>query len=284
MPPAFNLAAYLSRIGVSRLPSGRLSALSALMAAQSREIAFENLDVVQRKPISMEAADVEAKLVARGRGGYCFEQNTLLQSALRALEYEVHPLLCRVRWNKRADEPSTFTHVILKVTLPADELPADELEHAGEYLVDVGFSSINSIAPIRLGTDQPQRCPEGRFRVLADPDGYSTLQWEIGEAWRSLYRFRQDEPACGPDLECANWWSCTWPSARFTSQFFVSRIVGEAKHHILDNEYAIRQRDGAVETRPIADRDELLTLLTTVFGIRLPEDTEGLDRYLPQRG
>ena len=36
------------------------------------------------------------------------------------------------------------------------------------------------------------------------------------------------EEACLPiDLELANWWSCTYPKARFTSQFFVARVVGE---------------------------------------------------------
>lgn len=36
------------------------------------------------------------------------------------------------------------------------------------------------------------------------------------------------EEACLPiDLELANWWSCTYPKARFTSQFFVARVVGQ---------------------------------------------------------
>jgi arylamine N-acetyltransferase len=38
------------------------------MEGQSRAIPFENLDVVQRKVISMAPADVERKLVAEERG------------------------------------------------------------------------------------------------------------------------------------------------------------------------------------------------------------------------
>jgi hypothetical protein len=69
-----NLSAYLQRIGVKELtlPKNNLETLTRLMDGQSRAIPFENLDVVQRKTISMTPADVEAKLVGQERGGYCF--------------------------------------------------------------------------------------------------------------------------------------------------------------------------------------------------------------------
>ena len=35
--------------------------------------------------------------------------------------------------------------------------------------------------------------------------------------------WRTDEAAPELDLELSNWWSCTKPGARFTSQFFVAR-------------------------------------------------------------
>ena len=86
-----DLGAYLQRIGVEKTfkPSNNLETLTRLMEAQSRSISFENLDVVQRKAISMVPADVEAKLVVQQRGGYCFEQNTLLLSALLTIGYDL---------------------------------------------------------------------------------------------------------------------------------------------------------------------------------------------------
>jgi hypothetical protein len=128
MSSSFGLSAYLRRIGLelsaqARIPS--YATLAAIMDAQSRAIPFENLDVVQRKIIDISPAGVEQKLVSRGRGGYCFEQNQLLASALLSVGFDVSPMLCRVRWNKAADEQTTFTHVALSVKLGQDTYLAD---------------------------------------------------------------------------------------------------------------------------------------------------------------
>lgn len=102
-----------------------------------------------------------------------------------------------------------------------------------------------------------------------------------GPGWRSLYAFR-DEAALDIDQECSNWWSCTYPHARFTTSLFVSRAVGDERHHILDAAYVARRADGGSETTPIADEAQLRALLTSVFGLALDDVPvgEGLDRYL----
>ena len=154
-----SLANYLSRIGLARPPKADLATLALVMAAHSRSIAFENFDVVMGKTISMAKPDVEKKLVDDQRGGYCWEQNTLLQMALEEMGFSVTPLMCRVRWGKPDDseEPNTtFTHFALKVQTDS-----------GDVLADVGFSGVNSMAPVSLGVGaEPQSLPEGQFRVV----------------------------------------------------------------------------------------------------------------------
>ena len=67
------------------------------------------------------------------------------------LSYSVSPMLARVRWNKTADAQTTFTHMVLYVGLGGGA--------PHEFLVDVGFGGIGSLAPLRLGTEEPQaRC------------------------------------------------------------------------------------------------------------------------------
>ena len=98
-----SLPNYLNRIGLKHAPlKADLSTLALVMAAHSRAIAFENIDVVRGKTISMARGNVEKKLVDDLRGGYCWEQNTLLSMALEEIGFDVVPLLCRVRWNKVA--------------------------------------------------------------------------------------------------------------------------------------------------------------------------------------
>ena len=129
------------------------------MEAQSKSIAFENIDVVQKKVVSMDIKDVQQKLVDDMRGGYCFEQNTLLKAVLEEMGYAVVPLLCRVRWGKQDDsnEPNTtFTHLALKV-----------FTTDGIFLADVGFAGTNSIEPVKMdiGTES-QELLEGQFHIV----------------------------------------------------------------------------------------------------------------------
>lgn len=267
-------------------PRADLATLAAIMSAQSNAIPFENIDVVLGRTISMSRPDVVKKLVDSHRGGYCFEQNTLLSMALECLGFVVTPLLCRVRWGRDPiddGEPSTtYTHLALKVDL-------DD----GSYLADVGFAGTNSISPIRIAIGVEQNLPEGKYRIVHGTStiysGYFVLQLLVKDEWRPLYTWR-DVRAPIVDQECSNWYMCTYPTTRFMTSLFVCRVVGETRHHILNGEYVIRTGHGIDDERksvPIANRDALLILLGDVFGIRLgSDDIEGtlhpIDRYLPK--
>jgi len=270
-----SLSAYLSRIALAPQPKADLATLALVMEAHSRAIAFENFDVVMGKPISMAWLDVEKKLVEDNRGGYCWELNTLLQMALEEIGFTCTPLMCRVRWGKPDDteEPNTtFTHFALKVDTDA-----------GPFFADVGFSGVNSMAPVNLAIGEvPQSLPEGQFRVVKSKHwDFHVLELLIQGEWKPLYEWR-DEKAPLIDQECSNWFSCTYPSARFTSQFFTCRIIGDERHHILNHEYVVRRGHGVdkqVTTEKIHDKARLLELIDTVFGVKLVK-TEGIDRYL----
>jgi N-hydroxyarylamine O-acetyltransferase len=281
----FSLANYMQRIGMATTPRADLATLSSIMIAHSEAIAFENIDVVLGRTVSMAESDVVKKLVDSGRGGYCFEQNTLLAMALESIGFDVTPVMCRVRWGKAPDDDgpnTTYTHLALKVAL-----------EDGSYLADVGFAGVNSVAPVRLGTRDEQALPEGRFRIVDGTSplpGYSVLQLLVKGEWRSVYTWRDDVFAPIVDQECSNWFSCTHPTARFTNSFFACRVVGDQRHHILNGEYVIRTGHGVdseLESTLIRDKDALLELLEGVFNIRLgKDDMEGplgsIDRYLPK--
>jgi N-hydroxyarylamine O-acetyltransferase len=62
-----------------------------------RRSLFDNLDSQRGTPVSLEQQDLERKMVGERRGGYCFEHNLLLASALEHLGVRVEPMLARVR-------------------------------------------------------------------------------------------------------------------------------------------------------------------------------------------
>ncbi len=69
---------YFERIGYvgSRIPS--IDLLNNITLAHVRSIPFENLDILLGKNIEIDIDSIFEKLIARKRGGYCFEQNGLL--------------------------------------------------------------------------------------------------------------------------------------------------------------------------------------------------------------
>ena len=77
-----DLAAYFERTGYAGPREPTLDTLSGIVARHVESIPFENLDVLLGRDISLDPAAVEQKLVRQGRGGYCFEQNSLLLHVL----------------------------------------------------------------------------------------------------------------------------------------------------------------------------------------------------------
>jgi hypothetical protein len=65
--------------------------------------------------------------------------------------------------------------------------------------------------------------------------------------------------------------------------FFVARIVGQERHHILNATYVVRRSLGegsVVDETPIRDGAHLRALLAEVFGLVFPPSVAGLDKYL----
>lgn len=256
-----NLTAYMNRIGVSiDNCENPFEKLCIIQKAHMSSIAFENFDVVLKKTISMTSSDVEQKLVHNNRGGYCFEQSTLLMSALRSLGYGVTPMLARVRWNKAPDAITTFTHIVLIVKLPQSNSDTND----NEYLVDVGFGGIGSISPLKVGTEDAQQT-DGLYRVLKQPNNYRLLQWHHKEMWLDLYTIKY-EASYDIDLELSNWWSCTYPAARFTTSLFLAIVKDDARHYILNNEYSVKAMNGELLSKvTIRSVDEFLDTVLEVF-------------------
>src|SRR5258706_15142470 len=92
---ALDLDAYLSRIGHRGVHEPTLATLQALHLAHATHIPFENLDILLGRPIRIDLASLQAKLVFGGRGGYCFEQNTLFAAVLQELGFDVTLLAAR---------------------------------------------------------------------------------------------------------------------------------------------------------------------------------------------
>jgi len=93
---AFDVDAWLRRIRYDAPREPVFGTLRGVIAAHTATIPFENIDVLLGRPPKLDLVSLQRKMIAGGRGGYCFEQNTLLLGGLCALGFRVTGLIARV--------------------------------------------------------------------------------------------------------------------------------------------------------------------------------------------
>lgn len=259
--PSPDLDAYFARIGYTGPRMVSLATLDGIHRRHAETIPFENLDIQLGRRIAVDLPAIERKLVHDRRGGYCFEQNTLLAAVLRALGFEVTLLLGRVRWQIPDDVPTPLVHAFLRVETP----------DAGPHLADVGFGSMTLYRPLRWEIDTAQPCGL-EPRRLARRGEFLAHQARIGERWSDVYLFAP-APVLGIDIEVSNWFTCAHPESAFLKNLRASRTLADRRYTLVNSEFKIRHADGRTEQRTIATADELLAILAEFFGLHFPPGT-----------
>jgi N-hydroxyarylamine O-acetyltransferase len=255
-----DLDAYFARIAYSGSRAPTLATLTAIHEHHARAIPFENLDVLLGRPIQIESAAIEQKLVHARRGGYCFEQNSLLRDVLTALGFRVTPLIGRVRWQVPADTATGLTHVFLRIDLDGRS-----------YLADVGFGSRSLLVPLVLEFDHEQSGSIEPRRLIQR--GHLVVHQTLHDgAWADVYQFTLD-PAPFVDFEIGNWFTSTHPQSRFKQNLVAARAGPGCRYALLNRELIIRHTDGRTEKRTLTTPDELLAVLVEYFGLHFPTGT-----------
>jgi N-hydroxyarylamine O-acetyltransferase len=264
----FDLDAYLERIRYSGPTAARLETLCEIHRLHPQAIAFENLNPLLRWPVPLDAQALQQKLVAHGRGGYCYEHNLLLKHALERIGFKVVGLAARVLWNHPEDAIRPRTHMLLQVDIE------DEL-----WIADVGFGGLTLTAPLRLVEHTPQATPHEPFRVTRI-DGDYAVQAEVREAWRTLYRFDLQEQVL-PDYEVTSWYLSNHPESHFVRRLIAARTEPGRRYALLDNELATHKLGEETERRKVTSAKELRGVLSDTFRIAVPDDVD-VDRKLAQ--
>ena len=247
----FDLDAYLTRIGLSGRPT-----LAQVHRAHITSIPFENLDPHRGIPVSLETADLERKLVAARRGGYCFEQNLLLKAALEALGYEVEPFLARVRVGADPGVLRPRSHLLLKVRA-----------EGSDWHADVGFGNGSLLEPLPWGPGDEHIQGGWQFRVVAEGP-LLVLQTLRGSEWTDVYAFAP-EAAPAVDLETSNWHTATHPHSPFVTGLIVSKQDRDGTRTTLSdwNGLALTRETPGGATVTDVDREAVAQLLASEFGL-----------------
>jgi N-hydroxyarylamine O-acetyltransferase len=250
-----DLASYLDRIGYTGPRQPDLPTLRGIVAAHATSIPFENIDVLLGRGVRLDTASLTGKLVHAGRGGYCFEHNTLLLHALRALGFAVEGFSARVLGGRPEGDPTARSHMLLKVVLPE-----------GDFLADVGFGGLTLTTPLRFVIGPEQETPHEPHRLVAIDGGEIELQARLDGEWAGLYHFLA-QPQLPVDYQQANWFTATYPEGLFTNHLLMARPEPNRRYALFDREFTLRFRDGRVERRRLADAADLAGVLRSCFRI-----------------
>lgn len=248
------LERYLRRIGHAGALRPELDALRRLMRAHLATVPFENLDVQLGRPVDLDPDRIFEKIVARRRGGWCYEMNGIFGWALRELGFDVARLAGGVR-RDQAGDAVLGNHLCLLVRI--DGRP---------WLADVGFGG-SMLEPLPL---EPQACDQPPFRL------------RLSKVDERFWRYTEDAggapfsfdfaPAPADEDQLAA--KCAWLQSDPASPF-VQNLV--AQKRLADRHISLRGRvlkeltaDGA-RKRVLASADELVATLRELFDLDEPE-------------
>ena len=254
-----DLNAYLSRIGLPEAGSPSLKLLRALVVHHTATIPFENLDIILRRPIRVDVGSIQAKLVDARRGGYCFEQNTLLRAALERLGFHVSSLMARVVRGAAADAITPRTHMLLRIALPE-----------GAFLADAGFGNLTPTGPLKLDHIGAQATEHEDYR-LQPLDNETLLQVRLGQEWQNVYRF-SDQQSHPIDHEVGNWFTSTRPDGLFTANVIAARPGPKCRKTLFNGEVTVRDTGDRTKRVMLKTEAGLRDALHNHFGIELDAD------------
>jgi len=232
-------AAYLARIGLDAPPTLDVGGLELLQRAHLTHVPFENLDVYHRRGVSTNPDRSIAKIVGRGRGGWCFELNGGFAALLTALGFDTTILGATV--SSTPDTSPQPDHATIRV----------RLDHP--YLVDVGFGD-SFIRPLRLDLAGPQDGGTGDFDLV--DDGSAFTMRSLGEdGAHPEYRFTL-EPAGPSTFEPSNQHLQSAPDTPLTAKPFATRLVDGGPDRITLLRDRLKIRSGGVWTEaPVTDAE-----------------------------
>ncbi len=229
-----NVKAYFERIGLEMpekiVPNSEL--LRKLQYAHCTTVPYENTDMMNGVPTSLEVDAIYEKVVVNHRGGVCFELNGLFGALLRELGYGVTDLAARYLRGER--------------TLPMRRhrvLWVQAID--GAWLCDVGIGEVCPREPIALLEGVVQEQFGEAYRLEKDTFlGWVRMDLHKGQ-WRQFYSFTR-EPQLMVDYVAVNFYCEQHPDSPFNKQEMFSLKTAGGRITLDGNIY--KEFDGGTVT------------------------------------
>jgi N-hydroxyarylamine O-acetyltransferase len=249
---AMQLDAYFNRIRFEGRPAVDLDTLRQIHRLHLLNISYENLDVWLNRPLDLDLNRSYTKIVERGRGGWCYEMNGLLEWALKEIGFDVMRMNAGVRRSTRGDSVMG-NHLVLCVQLDRP------------WIADVGFGD-GAFEPIPLEPHEfTQRGFDYRLEQL--DDYWRFHNHAFGAADSFDFRFcRADEDLFARQCK----WLSTADDSPFVAALVCQRFV-EGGYDIQLGRVAKRVTAQGKKEWLINSADELVESISNRFDLDVPE-------------
>ena len=257
-PEVLDVPSYLARLCLEGMPEPSAAGLRTLHRAHVGAIPYENLAIIAGRGVDLALPALQAKLVARRRGGYCFEHNLLFAAALERAGFAVTRLAGRVRLGAAFVRPRT--HIVLLVSAGGRR-----------WLADVGFGGEGPLEPIPLEHGRATRQDGWTYRLVCETSGWAwALQLLRHEGWVDLYGFTLDQQH-PIDYVVANHFTSTHPISAFTRVVTAQRTGPHVRWTMRGRRLTESEPDGTTRDQEL-EAGDLDGVLRGRFGIELDAD------------
>jgi N-hydroxyarylamine O-acetyltransferase len=240
------LTNLLRRIGLDPAPAADVAGLCAAHRAYLEHVTYEDIAVQLRESGPLDEAALIARVLS-GRGGYCFELNTVLAALLRGLGFDVS------YHEGVVGGAGPTNHMVLIVDVGGERWIADA--GLGEGFLDP--------VPLREGR-HPGRGPFS-WSLALEPEG----TWWLGQhEWGSVSGFRMQPEECRLDAFAPHHHRLsTDPASSFVQTLVVQKPYDD--RIVTLRSRTLSRRGPSVDEKLVLGRDEFGDALRDVFGIEL---------------
>ena len=249
------VAAYLKRIDYHGPLDASIDTLAQLQSCHLHTVPYENFDILNGIPLSLEIPDLYDKVILRRRGGYCFELNALFSWLLTELGFSVTDYFARF-WRNTSITPPKRRHHVIQVEVEGKR-----------YLCDVGVGGIVPRTPIEMVEHLVHKQGDEYYQFKCDEDFGWVLYEKKREQWIQIYSFTE-ESQLPTDYITASYWCENAPDSIFNKGAMVSIRTDEGRNSIAGNEFRIFTTEGVQSFIPETP-EEYAKALQTHFGIVL---------------
>lgn len=297
----------------------QLEFLTSLQQHQLANIPFENLAIHYsiHHSVSIDADDLYTKIVdnARGRGGYCMENNCFFGTILRTLGFKEYGVGGRIAdavnggtgggfggWYKLLSPSPFLTYHTSQMSKELTECHRSHMVNlvtiasGQKYMLDVGFGSDCATRPLPLSNSletgdvldsigaQQLRLIYSSIAPTTSPDQNLWIfqrRYSPSDEWRTAYCFTELE-FLPRDYGVMNYYTSTCRTVFFTYAIIVVKLVMEGEEIageiiLTDSEVKRRIRGQTEHLMSCKSETERVEALERWFGLRLTgEERRGI--------